>query len=168
MKIEKVLSERDKPSIVKVLRELLEELTDEDFIELETNEVGLAFFPSCRTLVLANGYIEIKLSDNRMIEYWGDAVCTFWAEEMKNWNRPTSRNRSGKTPRATKRSMRKKWAIPAGLKPSVETSALARSKTRHWSGLQTSASQRGNTTKPERWAKATEAANRPAATGRMA
>lgn len=74
MKIEKILSERDRPSIVKALRELLEELTDGGFIDLETNKVGLAFFPKYRALVLATGYTEFNLRNNRMIAHWGPGV----------------------------------------------------------------------------------------------
>jgi hypothetical protein len=74
MKIEKILSERDRSSIVKVLRELLEELTDGGFIDLETNKVGLAFFPKCHALVLATGYTDFNLRNNRMIAHWGPGV----------------------------------------------------------------------------------------------
>ncbi|MFP3586217.1 hypothetical protein SCB29_21510 [Paraburkholderia sp. SIMBA_055] len=74
MKIEKILSERDRSSIVKALRELLEELTDAGFIDLETKKVGLAFFPKCRALVLATGYSEFNLRNNRMIAHWGPGV----------------------------------------------------------------------------------------------
>jgi len=74
MKIEKVVTERYRSSIVKVLRELLEELTDGGFIDLETNKVGLAFFPKCRALVLATDYTEFNLRNNRMIAHWGPGV----------------------------------------------------------------------------------------------
>lgn len=74
MKIEKILSERDRPSIVKAPRELLEELTEGGFIDLETNKVGLAFFPKYRALVLATGYTEFNLRNNRMIAHWGPGV----------------------------------------------------------------------------------------------